>query len=246
MAEADPFASVDNTYSIVVAGNMNPTIHHPAWYKFIKALSDEEFASTGAGGGVPEPFVKPGEPESPITPGVIVCTPAFSQFTAGRIRVVCVEQTWTIATPDLKLWDRIRDIAVAVFEALGHTPVAAYGLNFAFHRKTKVVDVADRLAKIFDSTALALPKNMAGSRSAKLGYSLSQTGRSLNLSIEPSVRSPDAIFVAINAHHPIVLKDAGFHQFDLGPLLRDSCKSDMVVAQDLLAHITRNFEGYGA
>jgi hypothetical protein len=44
----DPFAAATETYPIVVAGVMNPAIHHPAWYKAMGALSDKELQSTGA------------------------------------------------------------------------------------------------------------------------------------------------------------------------------------------------------
>src|SRR5712692_7798773 len=129
MAEVDPFATATDTYSIVVAGSMNPAIHHPAWYKAIGALSDEELQTTGA-------VVHVGSvPPAQFSAGAAICTPAISQFTAGRIRIACiVGQTWTIVTTDQNLWARIRDVAISVFEALGHTPVSAYGLNFTFHR----------------------------------------------------------------------------------------------------------------
>src|SRR5258708_30193597 len=100
--------------------------------------------------------------------GETICTPAISQFTADRMRVACIGQNWTIATTDRDLWTKVRDVAISVFEALGHTPVSAYGLNFMFHRTTTVGNVAARLARFIDDTPLAFPKDAQGARSAKI------------------------------------------------------------------------------
>jgi hypothetical protein len=237
MTEADPFATATDTYSIVVAGNMNPAIHHPAWYKTIEALSEKELQSTNA--VIPEGSAPMAQSPSRAT----ICTPAVSQFTAGRIRVTCISQNWTIATTDRDLWIRIRDVAISVFEALGHTPVSAYGLNFMFHRTTSVGNVAARLAQFIDNTPLAFPRDTEVSRSAKIGYTLARPDRSLNLSVEASARSANIIFISINAHHPIILRDTGLHQFDLGVLLRESADKDFEEAGNVLSRVMHSFEG---
>ena len=113
MAEVDPFASANSGYFIVIAGNMNPAIHHPAWYKMVGALSEDELVSTGALGENQQ-----GERQTSVTNWVLspslptnltVCTAAFSQFTAGKIRIACLPQHWTITTINRNLFIRIRD-----------------------------------------------------------------------------------------------------------------------------------------
>jgi len=249
MAEADPFAAANEAYTIVIAGHMNPAIHHPAWYKLINALSQDELASTVALDEsrqlTEEAFLTKGPGLRPSTgAGVTICTPPFAQFTAGKMRITCIDESWTITTPDQNLFVRIRDIASTVFEALSHTPVSAYGLNFNFHRGTSVGNVGARLAQIIDGTQVGFPKGIQGSRSAKVGYTVSDGARALNVSVEPSVRGNDMIFVGINAHHPIVL-ETGVHQFDLTPLLRDSTEKDLLDAQEVLSWVMQIFGGNG-
>jgi hypothetical protein len=248
MAEADPFATANDAYSIVVAGNMNPAIHHPAWYKLIKALSEEELASSGGLGARRQDTAEtsPTEQERGVTvtiaavdPNDPISTPGFARFTAGKIRIACIEQSWTIATFDQNLLVRIRDVASSVFEALGHTPVSAYGFNFAFHRKTGVADVGALLAQIIDATEFGFPKGVQGSRSARIGYTLSDGGRDLNVSVEKSARGAGMIFVGINTHHRIVRPGTGFGEFDLTPLLRDGVEKGLQDAQEVLSRLTR-------
>ena len=101
MAEADPFATANDAYSIVVAGNMNPAIHHPAWYKLIKALSEEELASSGGLGARRQDTAEtsPTEQERGVTVTIaavdqtIRSPPGFARFTAGKIRIACIEQS---------------------------------------------------------------------------------------------------------------------------------------------------------
>src|ERR1700730_3850135 len=161
MPDTDPFWSSDNGYAIVVAGNMNPSIHHPAWYKLIGALSDEELGSALTGSTSPAPAETPASQEGEVfevASGLTVTTPGLAQFTAGKMRIACVGQSWTITTYEQALLSRICDVASSVFEALTHTPVSAYGINFNFHRKTNVGDTGARLAQIVDATPLALLK----------------------------------------------------------------------------------------
>ncbi len=248
MAEIDPFVSANTGYSIVIAGSMNPAIHHPAWYRLNKALSEEELASTGALGenrqGVGETSVAQWVLSQGSPTNATICTPAFSQFTAGKIRIACIQQSWTITTIDRSLFVRIREVASAVFDILTHTPISAYGLNFNFHRKTSEKDLGSRLAQIIDDTGIGILKGVSGSRSAKLGYTVSTESRALNVSVERSVRGADTIFVGINAHHPIVMPP-GVTQFDLTPLLRDSSDDDLRDAEEVLAWAIRTFGGNG-
>lgn len=242
MAEADPFATANDTLSVVVAGNMNPAIHHPAWYKLIHASTEEELASSGM-----TPLGRPDSKEGSapkekvalriLTTATPICTPALSQFTVGKMKVTCTEQNWSISSYEPQMLPRLVEIASKVFEALAHTPVSAYGMNFSFHRKVSMGNVGLRLAEMVDSTPISLFKNRQGMRSAKIGYSVSQPERTLNASIEASVKGADVVFVGINAHHPIRPSGTGFEQFELAPLLRASRDADLRDARDILSAV---------
>jgi len=253
MPETDPFQSADSGYSITVAGNMNPAIHHPAWYKIIGALSDVEIAASGAVGDV-KPVPEPTEPSDIVQGGLFVpsptsgpvLTPAFTAFTAGKLRIVCVQQNWTISTYERETFTRACEVACNVFAALPQTPVSAYGFNFNFHRKVGTANVASRLAQLADAVAFDFLLDRQGDRSATLHYSLNEGPRTLNISLEPSVRGSQIVFVGINAHHPIVAT-AGtlFQQFDLEPLLRDHSSKDLPDAEAILMKLLLIFEGNG-
>jgi hypothetical protein len=238
--ETDPFASASDIFSITVAGAMNPAIHHPAWYRAIGALNDSELTLAGA---APDPAVQQTPGTSPSGAALPICTPAFSQFTAGAIRVICINQSWTISTHEKILLVKIRDIATKVFSALGHTPVSAYGLNFSYHRKTRLQDVATRLAEFVEAMSLGFDRFQQTKRAARIAYTTSHAGRDLNISVERSVRGLDSVFVGINAHHPILLPAPPFQQFDLSPLFQDSLEPDMRDAQLCLSHILAAFGG---
>lgn len=230
MAETDPFVSSPEIYSIVVAGAMNPAIHHPAWYKSIGALKDEE-ASLAL-------------PSSPLQIAeqwlATICTPQVAQFTVGRIRVVCIQQSWTIVTTDSDLVVRILGIASCVFRALGHTPVSAYGLNVASHRSSGVQRVGARLAELVQRLPLGLVFSGETSNSATIALKSSVENRDLNITIQPSVKAEDMIFAAINVNHRIVqAKD--FQSFDLEPLLVDSVNKDYPEALNLISKIVAAF-----
>jgi hypothetical protein len=244
MTEVDAFASATDGYTIVVAGNLNPAIHHPAWYKAIGVLSDEELSGALAGA-----LQKAGDGKIPIigslgtmSEGEPICSPLFAQFTVGRMRLICIPQNWTIATYDQALISRIVEITIAVFEALPQTPVSAYGLNFNFHRKTGTKNIGARMAQIVDATQFPFLKELNGSRSARVGYTIDQGARVLNISLEPSVRSPDTIFASLNAHHPIPA-ETGFRYFDLTPLLKQSVDQDLNDAKNLLSEVIAAFDG---
>jgi hypothetical protein len=244
MPETDPFATANEAYSIAVAGAMNPAIHHPTWYKIIGALSESEVAEAMAQKAPPLPG--PGQGYATITSAVTMFMPGFAQFTAGKVRITCVEQSWTIWTHDRALLSRCCEIASSVFEALEHTPVTAYGLNFIYHRQTAIGAVAVRLAEILDASQLGLQlKQVAGTRSAKVGYTFSEKGRALNVNVEQSTRGADTLFVSINAHHPIVAEEVGGGLFDLGALLRGSIRRDSSDAEETISKIMQLFTGNG-
>ncbi|MCO6458298.1 MAG: hypothetical protein J5I93_23575 [Pirellulaceae bacterium] len=102
-------------FSIVVIGGMNPTIHHPSWYRLVELLSDDEVEAITTGA----------EP--------VVVTPQFSRFAGPDFELICRQDRWEIQTKN-ELWQQ-RSCAIAgqVFDhLLKHTMVSALGLNFHF------------------------------------------------------------------------------------------------------------------
>src|SRR5438045_1287998 len=94
-------------YSVVLTGHMNAPIHHPYWYRH-------------------EGLITEAEEQEAVKSDKLILLPQLSQFFAGSIEVLCQEGRWEIKTSDSSSADRIRQIAVRLFDGvLPHTPVSA-------------------------------------------------------------------------------------------------------------------------
>lgn len=236
MAETDPFASSDNLYSIAVLGSMNPAIHHPRWYLATKLLSEPEVSEA-------EALVQvPGGPTGEVGPSALMCSGVLSQFTFGAFRIMCLQQSWNITTTERSSFERARHICSGVFDALPHTPVSAYGLNFAFHRETKFEDVGKYLAHLLETLPLGLsPRKHAQASAASFRYHLKSGDDETIALVESSARSARKLFVGINARHQI--REQGL--FDLGPMLDRSFEVDLQDAESWLDSIVTNLTEQG-
>ena len=208
---------------------MNPAIHHPRWYLATKLLTESEVHAAEA--SVPA-NVQTGE----VGPAALVCSSVVSQFTVGTLRIACLQGNWSITTVERSSFDRA-DISGAVFEALPHTPISAYGLNFAFHRETRLPVVGDYLARLMESLPLGLVCRSGRRRSSvSFRYHTKDESNETVAVIEPSVRGAHKLFVGVNITHQI--KARGL--FDLRPMLNQSFESDTQEAEVLLNGVLTN------
>jgi hypothetical protein len=206
-------------FSIVVLGAMNPSIHHPAWYRLMRILTEEES-------------------ERAERSGTILATPQISQFSGDSITVVCEPGRWQVQTRDEAQLQRLREIAEETFKILYHTPVSAFGFNFAHHRKTSLSRVNTTLANLVEALPLGLKPNGAERRAAKFNYSTAVDERVLTIAIEPSSKGEELVYVAINAEHRIPIPPPGeLRQFDLTPLLKENFPRDYEDAKRNLASV---------
>jgi hypothetical protein len=187
--------------NVVVLGQMNPAIHHPAWYKFVKVLSDEE--------------------EKEALKKQFVFVPQMAQFKTGSLQFYCDLQRWQVSTTDPAQFERILKIAGLVFdEHLPHTPVNAMGLNFLFHRLTLLSKVGQYLGSQLAKLDFKFRQNEGCF--GKLSYTCPVAGIQLRVDIEESRLGQDIVYLSFNAH--IVhepKKDRVFEQFGLGKLIAE-------------------------
>jgi hypothetical protein len=245
MPDEDPFVGALEGYSLVVTGNMNPAIHHPFWYKEIGALTQAEFEETGASSSWAAASLGSAKPGVTQLALPFISSSMLSQFTSGKIRIICIPQSYTITTFDRTLLPRIREVASLVFQVLTHTRISAYGFNFNVHRETGIGNVGELLAQILDSTQFSeLMKNTREGRTAKIAYTFSDQGRALNISAEQSRHAPNMVFVGVNAHHSIG-PSKEFKQFDLTPLLQESMRKDASDAEQVISKIMDILKGSG-
>ena len=105
------------SFSVVVTGAMNPSIHHPVWYRHVGLLSEQEEREAIEG-----------------KQALLIPLPApMAQFETGLFQVSCQQNRWQILTANHAATDRIVSIAETLFdEILPHTPVTQFGYNFDF------------------------------------------------------------------------------------------------------------------
>lgn len=198
-------AAPSELFSVVIAGKMNPPIHHPAWYRAVKILSPEE--------------------TEVATAAPLICTPMISQFQAGGLAVLCTQERWEIQSQDPKSLDRILEIAGTAFDILQHTPVAAFGLNFHFLRPTGLQEVGKRLAELVNG--LPLGRRAAASDSAVIVTTTTLPDRVLQETVSGVPAAAGQVRVSYNVHHPIKAPQPDkISFFELTPLLRAAFQED--------------------
>lgn len=184
-------------YSIVVAGSMNPALHHPGWYKS-------------------QNFIDQQEQDSAVTAQPLVTTPQFSNFVAPEFTIVCLPDRWEIQTAKSQAMDRILSVACAVFEALKHTPVGAYGFNFITNREVGVPNAGQTLAEALARLPFGFPATE--DTEGEISFTAKGEKQKITLVISKSILGDSFASIRFNAHHEITApKDT---IFDLTPMLR--------------------------
>ena len=192
-------------FAVVVAGGMNPAIHHPFWYQ-AKGIITPEDASTAI--------------------GRTTSVPGLSQFSGEDWRVLCTPDRWIGASRTQARHQFILDLAVAAFNYLPETPAAAFGLNYEFAGRPKASDsdpqVLDSLSferrMRLESTTAVYPKEFINLDGPV------RLARALRLTI--TFHTEQDVCLRVNDHYDIVVDDpATTYVFDLGELLRLAIRS---------------------
>jgi hypothetical protein len=193
-------AAPRETFFIVVAGAMNPAIHHPQWYRTIGAIDEAELKAA-----LQVPF-------NQTTPFV-----SQVQFGSPPLTVTCQPQQWWIQANKADAWGRMLDIASLVFTKLGETPVNSYGLTAQRHIDTEILDTKSVLAESIAEMGLGFP---SGKKSSGSNVTLTVTEDDFvaTSTIQPSVLSERAIFILYQCLYQAPKVPGGY--FDLGKLLR--------------------------
>ncbi len=190
-------SAAEETYTIVVLGAMNPAIHHPGWYQLVGIMTPEEA-------------------EEAHKDAAAFSSARVSQFSFGSITVTCDPSRWQVQTNDQKELPRAVSIAEKTFQILYHTPVSVFGLNFMYHRPTKLSKVNNALARLVEGLPLELSASRNEERAAKLTYEHGAAGRIMRIAIEPSVRGESLVYIGINVdHRQPVLTEGEYKQWDL-------------------------------
>lgn len=207
----------DDQWSVEIVGAMNPAIHHPAWYRLLNILTQDEADEALRAGGT--------DPHTSSTQSTL----ATSGF-----EISCDAEHWTISTTSPDGIGRIRDIAVATFRALPHTPVSAYAFNATFHRNTGVPHVGRALVAMSGKMALAVGEQVKPTY-ARLEFASFPSGHVFSVAIEPSFKGASQVFVGMSCYH--TFGKSG--QIDLDGPLRQAIERDFVFGQQCLDSIIK-------
>jgi len=233
--QSDPFNEAPNVYTITVLGAMNPAIHHPAWYRFIDAISADELElATPMQTSVPGGFAIQLQSNQGFSSG------QFSMFTVGGLRVTCLPEIWSVTATEESNLDRIVDVAGKVFGALPHTPVSGYTLNFGHHRQTRLENVGTHLARLLRALPLGILRSEGAQESATLRHIARLPLRDLIVDLQPSAKAKTMVFIGITAAHKVEALGAGkqLKLFELAPLLAEAAKTALSETQKWVAEIT--------
>lgn len=204
-------------YNIVIVGDMNPKIHHPAWYEHIGLLSEKEASDVQN----------------------LVCTPPMSQFEAAGLTVICALNRWEIRTSSIDDFDRAIKIATIVFGTLTHTPVSVFGFNFNSLRQTEVTNVAEILGQKVASLQLGLREE--GVISAEVKQMRVVDDCRITTILRSSSNGTQVLLIGINFQYEIKDIVAPNTQFDLSPLIRNRFENDRTIASEQFVHVVQTF-----
>jgi hypothetical protein len=167
--------------NIVLAGDFNPSIFHPAW-----------FASEG--------LIRVGEAE---TAEIDIIHPELAIFDIEGFHIEVNKGRFSIVTTQASYYEAIRDLALGTFRILKHTPINMMGINFQAHFR---MDSEEKWNEVGDILAPKPPWGDAldspGMRSLTMEEGKRRDGLTgyLRVKVEPSVKVIPGIYLDINDH----------------------------------------------
>ncbi len=196
--------------NLVIAGQMNPAIHHPAWYRYNSLLDDDELQKASN----------------------VIVVPPLSRFQTSTFHLLCGQDRWQISAvrTDRPSFDRMVDIGVKVFDdLLPHTPVSAFGFNFEDTRELKDLDVQRILVDY--ASELIVGWGQEGETGAEFVFTRTTPNRRFTIRMKPG-DSPHHLQLKANVHHEIRL-GGEYQRFDLAGLLKPAASTDRLAVEKM-------------
>lgn len=168
--------------SIVVLGGMNPTLHHPWWYRTNGGISEDE------------------EQQALSRPFALL--PQYSQFSTDDVEILCLPDRWQVLSRNHDA-ERASKICKLVFdERLNETHVNSVGINFHIHHATSNQHVAKTLAQMVSSLGLGFSGD--ADCDGRVSFYERTKEASLRWEVSTSTLQPDAFYLAFSIHHEVV------------------------------------------
>lgn len=169
--------------SVVLTGEFNPSIFHPAWFSQNELLPQQETDSVEE----------------------MICTNEVSTFVLDDVHFQVERQRFGLTTKDASKGPFIRDLALGTFGLLEHTPLAALGLNldlrYALESEDSWHKVGHALApKSYWEGILSDPGMMGVSVRGKRPDCDADR---VDIRVRPVAGIKNGVFVGINQHYQI-------------------------------------------
>lgn len=171
-----------NTYSVLVAGGMNPSLHHPQWYRSLGAIDDAEL-------------------DASLKSGATATTPIVSrlQFGSPALTVICQPNLWVIQANEDGCWDRMLTTASLVFDKKNNQITSAFGLMAQRHIDTEA-NAKEILAAAIAGLDLGFP--VQGSVSTNITMASPGEEFTITSSIQSSIIGERTVFGLYHRDYP--------------------------------------------
>lgn len=176
--------------SIVLLGNLNPSIFQPAWLAAHDLIRKEESNAAK----------------------ISIIAPQIAQFSLDWVNLEVTEERFSASTTDPAYHEPLRDLVLGIFTLLEHTPLKKMGINRHMHYKIPSVDrwhaFGDLLAPKNIWKELLRSPGMASLTIQDRPIEQEGLRTEVNIKVEPSRRVHPGIFISVNNHHEDSSEDA--------------------------------------
>jgi len=209
--------------SVVLVGSFNPSIFQPAWlaaHGIIRAKEGEEA-------------------------NVQVITPQITSFGVDWLALQVTQGQFAASTVDSAHFEVLRDLVIAIFTILEHTPIKQMGINRDMHYR-----MPDEATWHVVGNVLA-PKEKWDSLVEKpglesltiLGLRPNSNARRFRVTVQPSVRVPQGVYIGTNEHFEADGDDSTDQLISiLKTSWSDAHKHAKYLAETLLDRVTQSEE----
>lgn len=169
--------------NIVLRGQFNPALFHPAWFAAGELIRKQEADAAN----------------------IVMIHPSAAAFTVEWLQLNVTQDRFQVATTQAAYFEALRDLVVGTL-ALCTPPLRALGFNYMCHYRIDSMEIShaigDRLAPkehwkgLLDEPGL-LDVTMQGKRrDNRAGY--------VQVQVQPSTLIKPGIYVAVNDHYQLV------------------------------------------
>lgn len=170
-------------FSVVILGNFNPKIFHPLWYAQNELIAEQEMDEADD----------------------VLSSSEVSMFNWHGIHFQIEQHRFGLTTKDAAQVPQLRDLTIASFSLLEHTPLSAIGFNlesrFQLPSREAWNSVGDRLAPKDKWQSILEDPGMLSV--AMLGKRKDCSADRISIRVVPASGLENGVVVSINQHYNI-------------------------------------------